>query len=530
MANYIVEMDSGVHADTSAAQSAITSAGASITTTFSLSLTFLISATAEQLAAISGVKYSEDADADSGLGLQNYSTHHFRYLDNRYYNKANIDGNITATYSFSSWEPKFSGNGKTVYLIDSGINAGHIEFANATITNLHSAYGSTFSDSTGHGTSMAGLIVGENIGLARNSTIKNVKLFDQPSGNISVGNVITALDAVLSDHNGSNVADVKVLCAPWTTAQNNLIDSKIGEINNSNIVVVAAAGNNNDNVANYSPAGVTDIITVGAHDNEFVISEFTNTAWDGGSDATAFPNYGAAVDIFTIGENVTTCSHLSSVIYGRATGTSMSTALVAGGVAQYIEKHPGKSSNQIKDTLIAEGSLRGKLRLTLGAGTTSANLDLINESVLQLDSGGADESINFSNTFSSGRILNVQSGTTANINLDINSTLSNVSILPFSPLAPWMSFDANTGIVTADASSLDANLSPGVFIFGIRGKTAGDYVVVEEFSVGVYDSAESELESSTAYYYDSDNTEYDEAEFVTYAVAGNRVPTGVTIK
>ena len=235
MANYIVEMDSGVHADATAAQSAITGAGASITTTFSLNLTYLISATAEQLAAISGVKYSEDADADSGLGLQSFSTHHFRYLDNRYYDSSNIAGNITESYSFSSWEPKYSGDNKTVYLIDSGINAGHVEFANATITNLHSAYGSTYSDSTGHGTSMAGLIAGENIGLARDCTIKNVKLFDEASGNISVGNVITALDAVLSDHNGSNVADVKVLCAPWTTAQNNLIDSKIGEINNSNI-------------------------------------------------------------------------------------------------------------------------------------------------------------------------------------------------------------------------------------------------------------------------------------------------------
>jgi subtilisin family serine protease len=529
MANYIVEMDSGVHADATAAQSAITGAGASITTTFSLSLTYLISATAEQLAAISGVKYSEDADADSGLGLQSFSTHHFRYLDNRYYDSSNIAGNITESYSFSSWEPKYSGDNKTVYLIDSGINAGHVEFANATITNLHSAYGSTYSDSTGHGTSMAGLIAGENIGLARDCTIKNVKLFDEASGNISVGNVITALDAVLSDHNGSNVADVKVLCAPWTTARNNLIDSKIGEINNSNIVVVAAAGNSNDDVANYSPAGVADIITVGSHDTEFVISEFTNTAWDGGSDSTSFPNYGAALDIFTIGESVTTCSHLSSVIYGRATGTSMSTALVAGGVAQYIEKHPGKSSNEIKDVLIAEGSIRGKLRLSLGSGTTSANLDLMNESVLQLDSGGSDESINFSNTFASGRILTMQSGTTANVNLDINSTLSNIHILPFSPLAPWMSYDANTGIITADTSSLDANLSPGVFIFGIRGKTASEYVVVEEFSIGVYDTAESELESSSSYYYDSDNTEYDEAEFVTYSVAGSRF-IGSTIK
>ena len=64
MANYIVEMDSGVHADASAASSAITGSGASITTTFSLSMTYLIDATADQLAAINGVKYSADADAD----------------------------------------------------------------------------------------------------------------------------------------------------------------------------------------------------------------------------------------------------------------------------------------------------------------------------------------------------------------------------------------------------------------------------------------------------------------------------------
>lgn len=530
MANYIVEMDGGVHADASAAQTAITSAGASITTTFSLSMTYLISATAEQLAAISGVKYSEDADADSGLGLQNFSTHHYRYVDNRWYDKKESD---PADYvAFDNWSPKWSGNGKTVYLVDSGINESHVEFANATINNLHSAYGSTYSDSTGHGTSMAGLICGENIGLAKDVTLKNVKLFDAASGNISVGNVITALDAVLSDHNGSNIADVKVMCAPWVTTQNDLIDSKIGELNSSNIVVVAAAGNSNDNVANYSPAGVADIITVGAHDNDFVISEFTNTAWDGGSDTTSFPNYGAAVDIFTIGQNVTSCSHLSSVIYGRGTGTSMSTALVAGGVAQYIEKHPGKSSNEIKDTLIAEGSVRGKTLLTLGSGTTSANIDLMNESVLQLDAGSMNaDSINFSNTFSSGRILNMQTGTTANVNLDINTNLSNVSILPFSPLTPWMSFDANTGIVTADASSLDANLTPGVFIFGIRGKNSQDYVVVEEFSIGVYETAESELESANGYYYDTDNTEYDQAEFVNYASSiQQRVPTGVTIK
>ena len=106
MANYIVEMDSGVHADASAAASAITSAGASITTTFSLSMTYLIDATAEQLAAISGVKHSADADADSGVGLQSLSTHHFRYLDNRFGISSDPASNSEVLrYEFGDWEP-----------------------------------------------------------------------------------------------------------------------------------------------------------------------------------------------------------------------------------------------------------------------------------------------------------------------------------------------------------------------------------------------------------------------------------------
>ena len=531
MANYIVEMDSGVHADASAASSAITSAGASITTTFSLSMTYLIDATADQLAAISGVKYSADADADSGVGLQSLSTHHFRYLDNRFGISSDPASNSDVLrYEFGDWEPKYSANGKTIYLVDSGINASHTEFANATITNLHSAYGSDYADSTGHGASMAGLMVGRNIGVARQATVKNVKLFNEASGNVTLGNVINALDAVLADHNSGNVADVKVMCAPWTTAQNNLIDSKIGELNSANIVVVAAAGNQNDNVANYSPAGVDAIITVGAHDNDRQIASFTNTPWDGGNATVAHPNYGAQVDIFSIGVDVTTCSHISSVVYGQATGTSIPTALVAGGAAAYVEKHPSENSDKIKEILISEGSIKGKFMLTLDTTGTDAQLSQVNQSLLMLDSGGSDETLELSNTFPSGKILNVQKGQTANIDLDINTNLSNVAIVTFSPLPPFATFNNATNVVSVDVTSIDANLSPANYVFGVRGTTPQGFMVMEEYTFGIYNSAESELDSANNYYYDEDNTEYDLAESVDFITSFGRHHLGTNIK
>ena len=74
MASYIVEMDAGVHADATAAATAITNAGASVTTTFDLNMTYQIDCTADQLAAMSGVKYSSLADANSGLELSVLNT------------------------------------------------------------------------------------------------------------------------------------------------------------------------------------------------------------------------------------------------------------------------------------------------------------------------------------------------------------------------------------------------------------------------------------------------------------------------
>jgi hypothetical protein len=49
---------------------------------------------------------------------------------------------------------------------------------------------------------------------------------------------------------------------------------------------------------------------------------------------------------------------------------------------------------------------------------------------------------------------------------------------------------------------------PGVYTFAIKGRVNNN-IVVEEYSIGIYNTSESELESTSQFYYDADLDEYD---------------------
>ena len=121
-------------------------------------------------------------------------------------------------------------------------------------------------------------------------------------------------------------------------------------------------------------------------------------------------------------------------------------------------------------------------------------------------------------TAQSGRLGNIQNGETATFDIGLNSSATSVEILDFAPLPPFMAFDTATGILTVTATGLSADITPGVFVFAVKG-TIDEELLVEEFSIGVYETEESEVDGDTAssFYYDVDNAEYD--EIVNYQVA-----------
>ena len=114
---------------------------------------------------------------------------------------------------------------------------------------------------------MASLIVGDNLGMSPNATLYNVKMFNEGAGNISIGDVIGALDQVSTHHSNNDPADPKVVCMPFTMTKSQLIDDTLNDMLDDNLVIIAAAGNDGGEVDNFSPGGLDTVITVGAASN-----------------------------------------------------------------------------------------------------------------------------------------------------------------------------------------------------------------------------------------------------------------------
>lgn len=503
MANYIISIDNSL--SDSGAQACITDAGGTVSSALAITNTYRVDCTAEQLAAMASVTASSLDDASIDVALQTYDRVHLDDLVNTNYEMAGSSGTSITPYS-----PVYRGLGVTCYLIDTGINIGHVEFASASISNLYSAFSddddiADFEDSAGHGTAIGSAIVGANVGVSTQTSLKNVKLFNGNSGTATVGAIISAFNAVASDHAGS-VSEVKVVCTPWTVTQNDLIDDIVRSMNSNNLVMITAAGNDGVAISGKSPAGVTEIITVGGYNNIWNVSAFTNTP----GTATGLTNFGAPLDVFGWSDGATLADHANLSGYAAFTGTSVATGIAAGVAVQYIQKYVGVNSSGIKEAILAEGHLKGINQLQFSGTTydTAYHAMLTTWNVAEASLSVAQ----------SGRLGNIQNGLTSTFDIGLDSSATDVEVLDFAPLPPFMAFDTSTGILTVTATGLSADITPGVFVFAIKG-TVGTELLVEEFSVGIWETDESEVDGDTAssFYYDVDNAEYD--EIVNYQVA-----------
>ena len=499
MARYLLTLDSGVHANDAAAEAAIVASGASVVKKYSFSLTFEVEATAEQLAAIAGVVDSLDKGTPTVVTVQVANQDHLTHL-------------ATTTYPQATfYNPDNTGSGGHVYLVDTGLYAAHEQFTGRNINNLYSNFDGDFSDNSGHGTAVASVIVGNTQGVAKDATLHVVKLFDTGSGSITIGEILDALDAVLVHHQANAPSQAKVVCLPWTTPQNNFLDNKITEMNASNLVVVAAAGNDGVDVNSVSPAGVESIITVGAVNSSYLVGSFTNVPWTNPTGGY-FNNYGAALDLFALGVDVSCAIKTAPDAYDLVSGTSIAAGIAAGAAVQWAAKYPSKTSAELKDTILQEGHLRGAGAISFATGSPAAASSVYLSVVTTIL---AD--VQTLSNLPSGRVLNVQFGQSATKDLEINiNAVAELGTLDFAPLPPWATLDLETGILTVDTANISASLSPGIYLFGIKGIVDGK-TQVEEYAIGLYNSNVSELEAASQFYYDTSSDSYDEV--IAYQVA-----------
>jgi serine protease AprX len=281
------------------------------------------------------------------------------------------------------WGNGYTGRGVDIALIDSGVvGVNGLTVPGKVINGPDLSFESqvantTYLDTFGHGTHMAGIIAGRDdaatsyvgdssdfVGMAPDARILSIKVADA-HGVTDVSQVIAAIDWVVQ-HKNDNGMNVRVMNLSFGTDSTQAytidpLDYAAEVAWNAGIVVVAAAGN-----AGFAPAGsLADpaddpyVIAVGAADTQGT----TGTADD---TVASFSQNGVKrkPDLVAPGVHVVSLrdpgssidqSYASTGLVGtrffRGSGTSQATAVVSGAAALLLSQRPGLTPDQVKGIL-----------------------------------------------------------------------------------------------------------------------------------------------------------------------------------
>ena len=285
------------------------------------------------------------------------------------------------------WDRPATGKGVGVAVIDTGIAGNMSDFqmsstdrrSRVVATAVTNPYADTPRDTYGHGTHVAGIIAGNGanrdsgdplraryVGVAPDANLVSVKVSDD-AGDASVLDVIYGIQFAIDFKDTYNIRVVN-LSLESTQAESyktDPLDAAAEAAWFSGIVVVAAAGNRgtDDDAVSYAPGNDPFVISAGAVDDQG-----TDTIRD--DKLADWSSRGVTQDGFRKPDVTAPGAHIVSLLapnsafadlcescvvsgdYIRAGGTSMSAPMVAGAVANLLERNPDLTPDEVKDALV----------------------------------------------------------------------------------------------------------------------------------------------------------------------------------
>lgn len=236
------------------------------------------------------------------------------------------------------------GSGVTVAVLDTGVDASHGEFdgkAMEMVTFDVDSWGtetdSTSVDTDGHGTHVAGLIAGRNVGLAPAATVINAVMLPHGRGYLS--------DFVLALEWTASRTDIAIMnMSAGITGYNEGMEEAVEDLLGLGVLPVVATGNEGPG-STRSPGNYSRVLSVGACNRYGAVASFS------GSGAYTVSHHTYRVpDLVAPGEGVT--SAVPGGGYQSWKGTSMATPVVSGVAALILEKHPTISVLELSGALI----------------------------------------------------------------------------------------------------------------------------------------------------------------------------------
>ncbi|WP_345673116.1 S8 family serine peptidase [Yinghuangia aomiensis] len=229
------------------------------------------------------------------------------------------------------------GQGITVALIDSGVNADHADLQGQVLPSAKE--GDSDTQGKGHGTSMAALIAGTGKGVAGHGVYgiapeAKVLPYQVPfnMGVLGMGAMIDALNAAAE-------SSAKIINVSMGSAADPGLAQAIALAQSRGKLVIAGVGNLETPVSGGRayPAAYPGVLGVSAFDR-------SGTFWSGSYQGDLVSISAPGVDI------VSACNGPTG--YCKGSGTSNSTALASGVAALVWSQHPDWTANQVIKVLI----------------------------------------------------------------------------------------------------------------------------------------------------------------------------------
>ena len=252
---------------------------------------------------------------------------------------------IIRYYSRDVENKRWLGSGIVTVILDTGVEE-HPELNGRLLVFKDFVRGKRLPyDDNGHGTHVAGIICGRQIGIAPESKIIVLKILDS-EGNGGTYTCMQAFRWILENQEKYNIRIVNLSMGMDMGADERNKERILKTVEllwDRGLVIVAAAGNMGPKEGSITIPGLSDrVITVGSYDMEY-------------SGRGSRKLNMIKPDLVTPGMNIFSCNarwkEPKQMTYITKSGTSMSTPVVSGAAAVLFSKYPYISNVQVKARL-----------------------------------------------------------------------------------------------------------------------------------------------------------------------------------
>ncbi|WP_051393083.1 S8 family serine peptidase [Glycomyces arizonensis] len=281
-----------------------------------------------------------------------------------------LDESVPQIGAPAAWEAGYTGEGVTVAVLDSGVDADHPALAGHLAGTQDFSGTGDVVDRVGHGTHVASIIAGtgDHTGVAPDADllIGKVCADDECSESAILAGMQWAAES------GAAVVNLSVggPDMPGTDPLEQAVDDLSAQYGT---LFVTSAGNSGNGTPVSSPGSADAALSVGAVDGQDALADFSNA---GSVDYSAVkPDLTApGVDITAARATDTWLGEPVGEDYTTASGTSMAAPHVAGAAALLAQAHPDWTGAQLKAVLLGSAVPNEALgAFEQGAGRVSAD-------------------------------------------------------------------------------------------------------------------------------------------------------------